>query len=376
MASTPIRFVDLPAQHADVTESLIEGLSGLIRRADFVGGEPVRQFEEALAIYAGTKYAVTCSDGTAALKLALLGAGIQPGDKVVVPANSFIASANAVVHAGGEPVLVDCDPRTYLIDLNQVEHALRSAKLAFVMPVHLYGSPCPMNDLLGLCDRWGAKVIEDNAQALGAQVHGRRTGSLGLAAGISFYPAKNLGAFGQGGAVLTNDEDLAAKARLFAEQGTDSSRRYYHTVVGYNDRLHTLQAFVLKTLLPKLDGFNAARLAIADHYAQALPPERIQVRTPDSVHVYHLFVFRCDTAGARQSLAEKLKSEDIGFGFHYPVPIHKQQAYPQFNRLSFPVAEALADTLISLPMHPALSGEEVDRVQQIISQTSEVWSVA
>jgi len=357
----PVRFVDLPAQYADFEHELVQGLTEIIHRGAFVGGAHLEQFEHKLADFSGTKFAVGCSDGTAALKLALLAAGIKPGDGVIVPTNSFIASAFAVTHAGGRPVFVDCDHRTYLLDIDQVEDQLKAGKARFVMSVHLYGNPCPMNEILALAAKFGALVIEDNAQAIGAELGGQRTGSFGIAAGVSFYPAKNLGAFGQGGAVLTSDPKIAETVRMYAQQG-QAETRYYHQVVGYNDRLDTIQGFVLDKLLAKVDDFNARRRQRADWYAARLPGDRIQQRTKQAKPVYHLLEFDCHDAATRDRLADALKGGDIGYGFHYPVPIHKQQAYPEDNALSFPVAESLAERLISLPMHPFLTQEQVGSV--------------
>ncbi|HAU37769.1 MAG TPA: hypothetical protein DCX07_08645 [Phycisphaerales bacterium] len=364
--TTPIKFVDLPAQYADIESEIVAAVADLIHKGAFVGGAALTDFENQLAAYCGTKFAIGCSDGTAALMLGLLAGGIKKGDGVVVPTNSFIASANAVVHAGGAPVLVDCDPQTYLIDLNQVEAALKAGKAKFVLPVHLYGNPCPMKEVLALAGKYGVKVLEDNAQAIGATVDGKKTGSFGVAAGISFYPAKNLGAFGQGGAVLTSDENVAKTVRMYVEQG-QGDQRYYHDVVGYNGRLHSLQACILGKMLPKLDGFNAARLKMADAYAQRLPAERIQKRTPNSTPVYHLFEYRCDDKAHRDRLVAACKEANVPCAFHYPVPIHKQKAYPQCNRQSLPVAERLADSLLSLPMHPGMTGEQVERVCQVVN---------
>ncbi len=363
--STGVSFVDIPAQYADIEEEIVAAIADLIHRGAFVGGPALADFEAKLAAYAGAKFAVGCSDGTSALMLSLLAAGTGEGRVAVVPANTFVATANAVVQAGGTVTVVDCDPETYLIDLNQVEDVLRAGKADFIMPVHLYGNPCPMTEIMSLADRYGAKVIEDNAQAIGAAVSGQRTGSFGLAGCISFYPAKNLGAFGQGGAILTSDERIATTTRMYVEQG-QGPRRYHHDVVGYNARLHSIQACVLGILLDKLDGFNARRLRAADWYAQRLPADRIQKRTEKGTHVYHLFEYRCDDKAQRDALAGALKAADIGFGYHYPVPLHKQKAYPQLNHLSFPVAEQLADRLISLPMHPNLREEEVVRVCEVI----------
>jgi dTDP-4-amino-4,6-dideoxygalactose transaminase len=366
---SPVKFVDIPGQYADIEDRIICAISDLIHRGAFVGGEALSGFEQKLAARCGTKFAVGCSDGTTALQLALVAMGIERGDGVVVPANSYVASANAVVHAGGLPVLVDCDPQTYLIDLNQVEDALKAGTARFVMPVHLYGNPCPMEQVLSLADKYGAAVVEDNAQAVGASVDGRPTGSFGAAAGTSFYPAKNLGAFGQGGAVVTDDEKIARTVRMYVEQGQGSAK-YYHDVVGFNARLHSIQACVLGLLIEKLDGFNRARLRAADWYAQRLSADRIQKRTEGATHVYHLFEYCCDDSAQRDRLAEALKAAGIGFGYHYPVPIHKQKAYAGSNALSFPVAERLAATQISLPMHPLLSEDQVDRVCGVVKGTA------
>lgn len=365
----PIRFVDLPAQYADIEDDILASLRDLIHRGAFVGGEALSQFEARLAEFTGVAWAVGCSDGTSALMLAMRAAGLRPGDGVVVPANSFIASANSVVHAGGTPVLVDCDPQTFLIDLNMTEAELKAGRARFIMPVHLYGNPCPMDDLLALADRYHAIVIEDNAQAIGATYKGKRTGSFGRAAATSFYPAKNLGCFGQGGAVVTDDKDLAQTVRTYVEQG-QGSRRYYHDVIGYNARLHSMQACVLSKLLGKVDGFSSRRLQVADEYAVRLSADRLQKRTTGAVPVYHLFEYRCDSASHRQRLADAMQAANIPFAFHYPVPIHKQKAYPAFNSLRLPVAERLADTLISLPMHPGLTSADIERVCSVVLAAS------
>lgn len=364
--SMAVKFVDIPAQYSDIESDIIAAIAEMIHRGAFVGGPALAEFETKSAQYVGTKLAVGCSDGTSALVLSLLAAGIKKGESVIVPTNTFIASANAVVHAGGVPVLVDCDPDSYLIDLNQAEDVLKAGKVRFLMPVHLYGNPCPMKQIMEMADKYGAIVIEDNAQALGARVNGHRTGSFGTAAGVSFYPAKNLGAFGQGGAVFTNDEKIAKVVRMYLEQG-QGNNRYYHEVTGYNARLDSIQACILGMLLNKLDDFNAARLRAADWYASRLPADHIQKRTAGAKPVYHLFEYRCDNKVRRDKLSEALKAAGIGFGYHYPVPIHKQKAYAHYNKLSFPVAERLAETLISLPMHPGLTKEQVDCVCNVIA---------
>lgn len=363
-----VAFVDLPAQYRDMRDEILGDIGALIDKSQFVGGPPLARFEEALAAYCGVRHAVGCSDGTAALVLALKGAGLRPGDGVVVPTNSFIASANAVVHAGGAPVLVDCDPETYLLDLAQAEAALAAGRARFLLPVHLYGVPCPMEGVLALARAHDAAVIEDNAQALGATLPGgARTGSAGLAAGVSFYPAKNLGAFGQAGAILTDSDTLARTARTYAEQGTGSTR-YHHDVIGWNNRLDTLQAVVLARLLPRLDGFNEGRRRAAAWYAARLPADRLQRVPAGATPCWHLFEYRCDSPDHRGRLQAALDEARIGWGLHYPIPIHRQRAYAHLPTQALPVAERLAETLLSLPMHPNLTEEQVDGVCAVVNR--------
>lgn len=362
-----VGFVELPAQYEDISQDILELVKETMKKGAFVGGALLSDFESSLAEYVGVEYAVGCSDGTLSLALALIGAGLEKGDKVIVPANSYIASANAVVHAGGAPVFVDCDPNTYLLDLDQTETALKKRKAKFIMPVHLYGNPCPMHDILEVAERYNAIVIEDNAQALGATIKKKKTGTFGSASGVSFYPAKNLGSFGQGGAVLTNNKLIAETVRMFREQG-QGSVKYYHDVIGYNGRLHSLQAGILNMLLKKLDGFNEARNRAAQSYAERIDSRRLQKTNPHGLNVYHLFEYRCDSNEMRDRLADRLKAADIGFGYHYPVPIHKQKAYAESNNIHLPVSERLADTLISLPMHPGLKEEQVAYICEVINK--------
>ncbi len=365
----PISFVNILAQYADLTGVLHLAISDAIRKGDFTGGTAVTSFEEELAEYCGVEHVIGCSSGTSALKLALLGMGLEPGDHVVVPTNSFIASASAVVHAAGIPVFVDCDPHTYLMDMAGLEGILQHGSIRFIMPVHLYGNPCPMDAILELAVKYEVSVLEDNAQALGAYYRGERTGSFGQAACVSFFPSKNLGAFGQAGAVLTNDPRVAEIARMYREhgQGTD---RYKHQVFGYNDRLDSVQARVLRVLLPKLDELNQKRRQVACWYRKRLPENRLQVCTPGSTHTYHLLPLRCDDTVQREQLITRLRSEEIGFGLHYPIPIHLQPAwnFPMPRHNTRPVAERLAKCLISLPMHPTMTEDQVIRVCDVVRE--------
>lgn len=353
-------FVDIPSLYKDIQGEIVAALTLMIDNGDFVGGQALSDFEMELAEYTGSKYAIGCSDGTFAVQCALLAAGIKPGDKVVVPVNSFIATAFSVIHARGEVVFVDCCSDTFLLDINQTETALKQGA-KFVIPVHLYGNPCEMDVILDLAHKYNAIVIEDNAQALGAAYNGQKTGTFGAASGISFYPAKNIGAFGQGGALLTNDAMIRKTSRMLTEQG-QGEKRYYHELIGYNGRLDSLQAKVLSFMLKKLDNFIVKRKEIARLYEDRLGVDKIQKKTPNGSHVYHLFEYRCESKFSRERLCEVLKGNDLPFAFHYPVPIHKQAAFLSCNNQSYPFAESLAETLISLPIHPNMSFDHVDEI--------------
>ncbi len=359
-----IPLCDLKAQYASIQKEIDDAIKSIIARTNFIQGEEVRLLEKEFAAFCGARFGVACASGTDALHLTLLALGVGPDDEVITSPHTFTATAEAVYYCGARPVFVDIDPRTFNLDPSRLEEKI-TPRTKVIMPVHLYGQPADMDPILEIAGRHGLPVLEDACQAHGAEYKGRRVGSIGAAACFSFYPAKNLGAFGQGGAVLTNDEALAAAVRMYVEQG-QGSRRYYHDVIGYNGRLHSLQACVLGKLLPKLDSFNAARLRAADWYAACLPADRLQRRTPGSVPVYHLFEYRCDDPAQRDRLAAAFQAAGVPFAYHYPVPIHKQKAYPRHNALSLPVAERLADTLISLPMHPGLTEEQVERVCQVI----------
>jgi dTDP-4-amino-4,6-dideoxygalactose transaminase len=351
-----IPFVDLGRQHRSLGLELDETLLGAAKRGDFILGEDVGRFEDEFADYCEAKHCVGVNSGTAALQLGLEALGLGPGDEVIAPANTFIASVLPVLKLGATVVLVDCD-ETGAIDPVQVRQAwTRSTKA--VIAVHLYGHPADLDPLQDFCNDARIDLVEDACQAHGARYKGRRVGSFGRFAAFSFYPSKNLGALGDGGALVTADDGLAEKARLLGRLGEEPKGT--HRALGWNERLDTLQASILRLKLRHLDAWNERRRAVAAAYADALAGSSVELPgTADwAEHVWHLFVVR---SARRDALREALDRSGIGTGIHYPVPLHLQPAlatlgYPQG---SFPVAEQRAREQLSLPMFAELEPDEV-----------------
>ena len=361
-----VPFLDLKSQHRSLREDLWRVWDEVLDSAGFIGGSPVEQFEKAFAAFCETKHAVGVGNGTDALLLALKALGIGRGDEVIVPANSFVATAAGVVHAGATPVFVDIDPRTYNIDVNQIENHI-SPQTKAIIPVHLYGQPADMNPVLELARLYGLKVIEDAAQAHGALYHGRRAGSMGDAACFSFYPGKNLGACGDGGAVVTNDPDLAQSLRRLREHG--GIRKYEHDVVGYNSRLDSLQAAALHIKLGFLEERNEMRRRHAESYRELLS-DITGIVTPFVAcgvsSVYHLYVIRVEM-GSRTRLHDHLRDHGVQTLIHYPTPIHRTQAFAEFRTHDCPIAEEYAERILSLPMYPELERSQLEYVASLLS---------
>ncbi len=356
-----IPLVDLAAQHREIAGEVLDGWRSVLERTAFVLGDEVGVFEEAFAAFAGVHHCVGVGSGTDALELGLRACGIGRDDEVVLPANTFVATAFAVLRAGAVPVLVDIDPDSYLLDLHQVKERIRPGVRA-VIPVHLYGQLAPMEELTELVGGTDIVVVEDAAQCQGARRHGRHAGSLGALAATSFYPGKNLGAYGDGGAVLTQSEELAAHLRALRNWGGE--KKYEHPELGFNSRLDTLQAVVLLAKLQRLERWNTARSEAATRYTEML--ESIDGVTLPTVaagneHVWHLYVIRVPE---RDRVLEQLHRAGIGAGIHYPVPVHLQGAFASLGHGpgDFPVAEAAAGSILSLPMHPMITVEQQERV--------------
>lgn len=359
-----VPFVDLSAQYPTIGAEINEAVAKVIHDTDFILGREVGLFEEEFAAYCEAKYAVGVDSGTSALELALRAYEIGPGDEVITAANTFIASALAISHAGAKPVLVDVDPYTYTIDVAGIAKAI-TARTKAILPVHLYGHPAHMDPIRQLAEKYGLMVIEDACQAHGARYKGKRAGSLGHAAAFSFYPGKNLGAFGDGGIVVTNDRDIAKRLEMLRNYG--QKEKYHHQFRGYNRRLDTLQAAILRVKLKYLEKWNAARRWNAKLYQESL--EGTGVITPTEAagaeSVWHLYVIRTEN---RDMLRENLVSRGISPGIHYPIPIHLQPAYKDLGhkRGDFPITEAHAQRILSLPMYAELSSEAIHHVAQSI----------
>jgi dTDP-4-amino-4,6-dideoxygalactose transaminase len=364
MAVQPIPFVDIAAQHRALRAQLDAAIRGVLDGGAFILGPDVAAFEQAFAAYCGTRHCVGVSSGTSALRLALAALDIGAGDEVIVPANTFIASALSVSQTGATPVLVDVDD-TYLMNAAAVEAAI-TARTKAIMPVHLFGRMADMEPLLALAQRHDLSVVEDACQAHGAIRGGRRAGSYGRINAFSFYPGKNLGACGDAGAVTTDDDELADRVRVARDIG--QRRKYEHVVKGDNCRLDTLQAALLLVKLDHLEAWNASRIAAARAYDERLRAAGFDVpaRPKDGSDVYHLYAIEADD---RDGLRAALASQGIESGIHYPTPIHLQPAYADLGLRAgaFPRTEAAAARLLSLPMFPSITDEQISLVVEVLA---------
>jgi dTDP-4-amino-4,6-dideoxygalactose transaminase len=382
---TQIPFIDLPQQHKALEEELVEVFRDALRTASFIGGQQVQAFEEEFAAFCGTKYCVGVNSGTDALRFALIAAGIRPGDTVITVPNTFIATAEAISQAGAIPLFVDVDKQTYNLDPNKLEDYLKICNLQSapsnrpkaIIPVHLYGQPADMDAILEIAERHNLIVIEDACQAHGAQYFSekenrwRTVGSIGLASASSFYPGKNLGACGEGGAVTTDSSELAEKIRMLRDHG--QSRKYCHEMEGFNGRLDAVQAGCLRIKLKLLAKWNESRRQNAYRYENyfnnsnciTLPFESERTKS-----VYHLYVIRTEK---RDELQKYLTENGIATGIHYPIPIHLQNAYSHlgYRKGAFPVSEKLATEILSLPMYPELQADQqeyiVNKIKNFVS---------
>lgn len=357
-----IPLVNLARQYQQLSFEIDAAIKDVCERGDFILGRAVARFEDAYARTAGARTCIGVASGTDALHLILRALGIGRGDEVILPANTFIATAQAVWCCGADPILVDCDEETATIDPEAAQRAI-TARTKAIVPVHLYGQPANMDRLLAIGRDHGLHIVEDAAQAHGAAHRGTPCGAMGVAAAFSFYPAKNLGACGDGGAITTNDDGLAEELRLLRNWG--STIKYVHTRMGFNSRLDTMQAAVLAVKLSHLQAWNARRNEIASQYSEALarhaPRVRIVAKAPwTTSHAYHLFVIRVP-APVRDRIVQAMQAGGVGVGIHYPVPIHRQEAFRPLlkERVTFPVTDRLAAEIISLPICGHITDAEV-----------------
>jgi dTDP-4-amino-4,6-dideoxygalactose transaminase len=358
-------MVNLKAQYAEIKDEIEQGLAQTIANCAFILGPYVQAFEQECAAYLGVKHAIGVANGTDALHLALLAEGIGPGDEVITTAFTFIATAEVIKYVGATPVFVDIDPRTFNIAPEAIAQAI-TPKTKAVMPVHLFGQPADMAAIMQICADNNLKLIEDACQSFGASIDGKQTGAFGDSAGYSFFPSKNLGAFGDGGMVVTQSDETAATLRQLRNHG--SNVRYYHDIIGYNSRLDEMQAVILRAKLQRLDHYNAARRQVAQWYSERLAPLPITTPFEDGlgVHVYHQYTLLSER---RDEIMAALQAKQIGCAVYYPVPLHQQNAFKEeCEGLSLPVTEAVAASCFSLPICPYLEEQSVAEIVTVIGE--------
>jgi dTDP-4-amino-4,6-dideoxygalactose transaminase len=363
-----IPLVDLKAQYAGIKPEIDAAIERVVNNTSFIMGKEVSEFEKEFASYVGAQAAVGVASGTAALHLSLLACGVGPGDEVITTAHTFMATSEPISQTGAKPVFVDIDPDTYNIDASLVEQAITPRTKA-IIPVHLYGQPAQLEELLEVARRHNLSLIEDAAQAHGAEYKGRRCGSIGDLACFSFYPGKNLGAYGDAGAVTGNNDELLARVRKLRDHGRTS--KYEHDEIGFGERLDGLQAAILGAKLPHLEDWTEARRSNAKLYNELLAD--CDVVTPfemeEARHVYHLYVIRTPR---RDKVLAHLKSKGIDAGIHYPVPLHRQPAYLKqgYGDLSLPVTEQAAAEVLSLPLFPELTYEQIAYIAEAVKEVT------
>jgi dTDP-4-amino-4,6-dideoxygalactose transaminase len=355
-----IPFVDLKAQYHSIKDEIDEAIGSVLASSQFVLGEEVSAFEDEFADYCSARYGIGVNSGTSALHLALLAAGIGPGDEVVTVPFTFVATVAAIRYTGAQPVFVDIEPQSYAMDVGQLEGAITERTKA-ILPVHLYGQPADMDPITEVARRHGLIVIEDAAQAHGAEYKGRRVGGIGDMGCFSFYPGKNLGAYGEGGMVVTNNPGYARTIRMLRDWGQE--RKYHHVLKGYNYRMDGFQGAILRVKLHHLEAWTEARRAHAARYDQLLADSGVQTPAvmPYSRHVYHIYAVRVPQ---RDVLQQALHAQEIQTGIHYPIPVHLQAAYSDlgYRRGEFPHSECVADEVLSLPMYAEMPDLAIDQV--------------
>jgi dTDP-4-amino-4,6-dideoxygalactose transaminase len=355
-----IPLVDLKVQYRSLEGELNRAVQAVMERGDFILGGEVSEFEEEFAAFCGANYCVGMATGTDAIHLGLLACGIRQGDEVITAANSFIASASGISFSGAKPVFADIDPKTYTLDPASIEKAITPRTKA-LLPVHLYGQMCDMDAIMDIARRHSLKVVEDACQAHGAEWKGRRAGSFGNIAAFSFYPGKNLGAYGDGGAATTNDPAIADHLKMLRNYG--QRVKYQHDFLAFNSRLDTMQAAILRVKLRHMEKWNEMRRQAATHYTEILAPKGVPTPSvsPSAAHVFHIYAIR---SKRRDELVKFLNGKGIGAGIHYPVAIPLQKAYCELGHQpgDFPHAEAACREELSLPMYPELTREQIEEV--------------
>lgn len=368
-----IQMVDLVSQYDEIKSEVNEAITNVIEKAQFINGPEVKEFQNELENYLGVKHVIPCANGTDALQIALMSLGVNPGDEVITPSFTFIATTEVIALLGIKPVFVDVDKDTFCIDPSKIEAAI-TPKTKAIIPVHLYGQASNMNEIMELAKKHNLSVIEDNAQAIGSDYHlstgDVKTGAIGDIGCTSFFPSKNLGCYGDGGAIFTNNDELAAQMRMIVNHG--QSKRYYHDVVGCNSRLDSIQAAVLRIKLRKLDQYIDARRKVADYYDRYFAAyDQIQtpVRANDSRHVFHQYTMILNGVD-RDALNAFLAERDVPSMIYYPVPAHKQKMFAHFNSASteLPITDWLTERVLSLPIHTEMEEEQLEYICSSIAE--------
>ena len=358
-----IPFVDLKREYAEIREEIHNAIQKVLEKQWFILGEELEKFEKEFSSYVGTKYGIGVNSGSDALFLAIRALGIGKGAEVITVSYTFISTVDAIVRNGAKPVFVDIDPETYTIDISQIEDKI-TEKTKAIIPVHIYGHPAHMNPITELSEKHELFIIEDVCQAHGAKYKGERLGSIGEVGCFSFYPAKNLGAYGDGGMIVANNEELAEKLKMMRNYG--QSKKYYHDFVGVSSRLSEIQAAILRVKLKHLDERNERRRKVAQLYDELLEGSGLitPVQKEYAKHVYHLYVIRHTD---RDGLKEYLKKNEIQTLIHYPIPVHKQKAYTDLGfTAELPETEKICNEILSLPMHPWLKKDEINLIANVI----------
>ncbi|MGR8980610.1 MAG: DegT/DnrJ/EryC1/StrS family aminotransferase [Gammaproteobacteria bacterium] len=358
-----IPMVNLKAQYAEIKDEIEQGLAETIANCTFILGPNVQAFEKEAADYLGVNHAIGVASGTDALHLALIAEGIGSGDEVITTAFTFIATAEAIKYVGAKPVFVDIDPRTFNISPEAIERAV-TPKTKAVMPVHLFGQPADMAGIQQICVKHNLKLIEDCCQSFGASINGKQTGSTGHASGFSFFPSKNLGAYGDGGLVTTNSDETAAQIKRLRNHGSDV--RYYHDVIGYNSRLDEMQAVILRAKLKRIDQYNQARRRAAHLYSELMADLPLKTPYEDGIgeHVFHQYTLLSER---RDEILKALQDKQIGCAIYYPVPLHRQNVFKEeYKKISLPVTESVASLCFSLPICPFLGEDQIEEITAVI----------
>ena len=359
-----IPFIDLKAQYLSIKDEIDAAIARVLESSQFVLGDEVAAFEEEFAAYCGARYGIAVNSGTSALHLALLAAGIGPGDEVITVPFTFVATVAAICYTGARPVFVDIEPRSFTIDVTQIEGAVTGRTKA-ILPVHLYGQPADMDPILEIARRYGLIMIEDAAQAHGAECRGHRVGSIGDLGCFSFYPGKNLGAYGEGGMVVTNNPEYARTIRMLRDWGQE--RKYHHVLRGYNYRMEGMQGAILRVKLHHLEAWTEARRAHAARYDQFLAGSGVQTPEvmPYARHVYYIYAVRVQQ---RDALQQALHAQGIQTGIHYPIPVHLLEPYADLGYRSgdFPCSERAASSVLSLPVFPELTVSQAQEITNAV----------